>query len=194
MCGTRRAPTVVLTDFEPPASLEGRCCVYVLVLQAAGAAAAAASKADPDPGVFPGARLYVGETESIRQRLAQHRQQRQRLQPAQTVVACVAAAVPNKVRARSPNCLSVQHFRLAPLRFLSIPSFDSQTDHHNITILHHRCLMVSCFTFSFLPSHSCIEYSSGFRISADSNAAGGRVRHGGLHRRRACTLQQRRMS
>ena len=49
--------TTVRPGYNPPSSYEGRCCVYVLVLQRASM---------PDS-------VYVGETESIRQRLAQHR-------------------------------------------------------------------------------------------------------------------------
>merc|ERR1711871_562037 len=79
IAGTRKLPVVVhlfdsnvnanvnaeidiLTDrnhvsYAPPASLEGRACVYVLILH------------DDSNGD----RVYVGETESIRQRLHQHR-------------------------------------------------------------------------------------------------------------------------
>ena len=49
--------TVVRSGYDPPVSFEGRCCVYVLVLQR---------------DFFPDS-LYVGETESIQQRLKQHR-------------------------------------------------------------------------------------------------------------------------
>ena len=48
---------VVRSGYDPPVSFEGRCCVYVLVLQR---------------DFFPDS-LYVGETESIQQRLKQHR-------------------------------------------------------------------------------------------------------------------------
>ena len=54
--GTRNG-MVVEPGYEPPVSLEGRACVYVLVLHGQGSASD---------------RVYVGETESIRQRLKQH--------------------------------------------------------------------------------------------------------------------------
>ena len=51
------SPMTVKAKYDPPVSYEGRCCVYILLLKHLDG---------PDT-------LYVGETESIQQRLKQHR-------------------------------------------------------------------------------------------------------------------------
>eukprot|EP01034_Spumella_vulgaris_P021895 gene21895-27972_t len=75
-------PVLIASNFEAPASLEGQSCVYVLHIHKQNCQS----------------KLYVGETESVRQRLARHRAQH-----AQDgwSVDCLAVPVASKSSARS---------------------------------------------------------------------------------------------
>lgn len=86
------AEKVVLVErgYEPPVSLEGKACVYVLHLVSPGR---------PDE-------LYIGETESIRQRLQQHRTVRKGVK-----IRALVAPAPNKSAARSVETRLISEFK-----------------------------------------------------------------------------------
>ena len=75
--------------YAPPASLEGRACVYVLILH----------------GDNNGDRVYVGETESIRQRLHQHRSGS--FGKDYSRITALIASSPNKSSARGTETLLI---------------------------------------------------------------------------------------
>ena len=91
---------IIEDNYQPPASLEGHSCVYILHLRQGGS-----------PETF-----YVGETESIRQRLQQHRQYYQKQSIGsqsnnnnnngvlRTHIRCAVLTMPNKSIARQVNC------------------------------------------------------------------------------------------
>jgi hypothetical protein len=88
--GTRTG-AVVEAGFQPPAALEGRACVYVLLLHGNGSA---------------GDKVYVGETESIRQRLGQHTSARKG-----TRITALVASSPNKSSARGTESLLIARLK-----------------------------------------------------------------------------------
>src|SRR5690606_4697904 len=83
---------VILVEkgYDPPVSLEGKSCVYVLHL---------VSRGRPDE-------LYIGETESIRQRLQQHRAIRKGVK-----VRALVAPAPNKSAARATETRLISEFK-----------------------------------------------------------------------------------
>ena len=88
--GTRTG-AVVEAGFKPPTALEGRACVYVLLLHGNGPA---------------GDKVYVGETESIRQRLEQHTSAHKG-----TRITALVASSPNKSSARGTESLLIARLK-----------------------------------------------------------------------------------
>ena len=91
LSGTRKG-IVIPHGFDPPASLEGSACVYILIIHGETAR--------------DGDRVYVGETESIRQRLVEHTAARQG-----TRVTAVVTSAPNKSSARGTESLIIARLR-----------------------------------------------------------------------------------
>lgn len=87
-------------DWDPPASLEGSSCVYVLHLEKGN---------EPDL-------LYVGETESIRQRLFEHRKSNTLI--GYTIKAAIVST-PNKSTARNMESLLIRLFQKKGYEMLS---------------------------------------------------------------------------
>ena len=95
---TGETPVSVPPDWSPPASLEGRSCVYVLQFQ------------DP-PNV------YVGETDCFRQRLSQHRAKGGRWSSTAALVAPISGG---KSVARSMESRLIQRLAKAGLPLISV--------------------------------------------------------------------------
>jgi len=91
LAGTRDGALVLDCDFDPPAAYEGWSCVYVLECR----------RGDEPPF------LYVGETESIRERLATHR----RLTFSKHAVRALIAKSPNKSASRLMETLLIKDFK-----------------------------------------------------------------------------------
>lgn len=94
-------PYSVGENQDPPPSLEGHACVYILRVR---------------HGVKGTVRLYVGETESIRNRLKTHRQRRGR----EGSVEAIVVPLSSKTEARSVETLCIRELREA--------GFDLQSD------------------------------------------------------------------